>query len=93
MRRPGWGTTLQKVLLQMALQCLVVALLLGVIGFAVGGWLGARNGAVFGLLAGALALPFTLEGIVSARGGGVEEAGHQAFYEKWYGGSMGRRDP
>jgi hypothetical protein len=85
MRRPGWSTTLRGVLLRLVLQCLVVALLMGLVGLAVGGWLGARNGAVFGLLAGALALPFLLGGLVSARGGGVEDEGHQVFYDRWYG--------
>ena len=92
MRRPGWSITLRGVLLRFVLQCLVVALLMGLGGLAVGGWLAARNGAVFGLLTGALALPFMLDGIVSARGGGVEDEGHHVFYDRWYGEDFrGRR--
>jgi hypothetical protein len=89
--RPGWRTTLSGVLLRFVLQCLAVSLVMGLVGLAVGGWLGARNGAVFGLLAGALALPFLLDGIVSARGGGVEDEGHHAFYDRWYGEDFQRR--
>ncbi len=85
MRRPGWGDTLRGLVLRWLVNVLGVVLVLAVVGFFLGGWAGARNGAIFGLLAGGLALPFLLESVVARRGGGVEEEGHRAFYEQWYG--------
>jgi hypothetical protein len=91
MTRQGWGGTLRGILLRWVVQSAGAAAVLGAIGFALGGWLGARNGAVFGLMAGALALPFMLQAMVDLRGGGVEDAGHEAFYKNWYG--VGPREP
>ena len=85
MRRPGWRGTLRGLLLRWLCQTGGAVVILAAIGFALAGWDGVRNGAIFGLLAAGFAIPFVLQSMVDLRGGGVEEAGHDAFYEKWYG--------
>ncbi|MCY7402940.1 MAG: hypothetical protein LH477_18675 [Nocardioides sp.] len=85
MRRRDWGGTLRGLLLRWVAHTMGAVVVLAAIGFALAGWDGVRNGALFGLLAGGLALPFVLGAIVDLRGGGVEDAGHAEFYERWYG--------
>jgi ABC-type dipeptide/oligopeptide/nickel transport system permease subunit len=70
-------------LLRVVLRSLLIAVgamvAMAAVGFALGGWAGARGGASWGLLAGALAIPGLLLGLVLH--GGEDQS--RQMMEEW----------
>ena len=61
---------------------------MAVIGFALGGWAGAQGGAMWGLVAGAMAIPGMLLGIALNAGDSYADRRTDAF-DKRYGSGPG----
>jgi hypothetical protein len=62
---------------------------MAVIGFALGGWTGAQGGAMWGLVAAAMAIPGMLLGIALNAGDSYADRRTDAF-DKRYGSGPGR---
>ena len=76
-------------LLRVLLRCLLIAVgavvVLAGVGFALGGWAGARGGAMWGLVAGAMAVPGMLLGLVLAGSEDQSRTITQEWGERRYG--------
>lgn len=79
------ATKLRKVLLKSLLITVAAVAVMGVIGFALGGWVGARGGAMWGLVAGAMAVPGLLLGIALNAGEDMSQQILGDWGERRYG--------
>ena len=80
---------LGKVLLRCLLIAVGAVVVMSAIGFAIGGWAGARGGAFWGLAAAALAVPGMLLGLVLASTEGTRDDLMQEWGERRYGSGRG----
>ncbi|MEO5851445.1 MAG: hypothetical protein ABIQ15_02935 [Nocardioides sp.] len=79
----------RKVLLKSLLITVAAVAVMGVIGFALGGWAGAQGGAMWGLVAGAMAVPGLLLGIALNAGEDLSQQILGDWGERRYGSGPG----